>query len=137
LGLSLISAGVFLFGLRRKIWFNRVSTYPIPPASLPSKTLSKALNIDASAPSVAFAYIGSFPNRLPSHPHSRRGAMEDEKPVLEQMTDMVAEAAHVTKEAAKKAVKKVKKVAKKVMPKKSAKKKAVKKTTKKKKKSKR
>jgi hypothetical protein len=53
--------------------------------------------------------------------------MEDEKPVLEQMTDMVVEAAHVTKEAAKKAVKKVKKVAKKVMPKKSAKKKAVKK----------
>ncbi len=46
------------------------------------------------------------------------------------MTDMMAEAAHVTKEAAKKAVKKVKKVAKKVMPKKSAKKKAVKKTTK-------
>jgi hypothetical protein len=28
--------------------------------------------------------------------------MEDEKPVLEQMTDMMAEAAHVTKEAAKK-----------------------------------
>jgi hypothetical protein len=43
LGLSLISAGVFLFGLRRKISFNRVSTYPIPPANLPSKTLSIAL----------------------------------------------------------------------------------------------
>jgi hypothetical protein len=42
LGLSLISAGVFLFGLRRKIWLNRVSTYPIPPANLPSKTLSIA-----------------------------------------------------------------------------------------------
>jgi hypothetical protein len=28
--------------------------------------------------------------------------MEDEKPVLEQMTDMMAEAAHVTKETAKK-----------------------------------
>src|ERR1700681_2502157 len=38
--------------------------------------------------------------------------MEDEKPVLEQMTNMMAEAAHVTKEAAKKAVKKAKKVAK-------------------------
>ena len=57
--------------------------------------------------------------------------MDDEKPVLEQMTDMMAGAAHVTKEAAKKAVRKVKKVAKKVMPKKSAKKKAVKKSTKK------
>jgi hypothetical protein len=37
-GLSLISASVFLFGLRRKIWLNRVSTYPISPANLPSKT---------------------------------------------------------------------------------------------------
>ena len=39
--------------------------------------------------------------------------MEDEKPVLEQMTDMMAEAAHVTKEAAKKAVKKTTKKKKK------------------------
>jgi hypothetical protein len=29
--------------------------------------------------------------------------VDDEKPVLEQMTDTMAEAAHVTKEAAKKA----------------------------------
>ena len=86
---------------------------------------------------MAFAYIGSLPKSVTLTFSFLEGAMEDEKPVLEQMTDMMAGAAQVTKEAAKKAVKKVKKVAKKVMPKKSAKKKAVKKTTKKKKKSKR
>jgi hypothetical protein len=137
LGLSLISAGVFLFGLRRKIWFNHVSTYPIPPANQPSKTLSIALNIDASGSFSGFCVYWGIPESVTLTSSFQEGAMEDEKPVLEQMTDMVAEAAHVTKEAAKKAVKKVKKVAKKVMPKKSAKKKAVKKTTKKKKKSKR
>jgi hypothetical protein len=34
-GLSLISAAVFLFGLCRKIWLNRFSAYPLPPANLP------------------------------------------------------------------------------------------------------
>ena len=48
--------------------------------------------------------------------------MEGDKPILEQMTDMMADAAHATKTAAKSAVRKVKKVAKKMMPKKSAKK---------------
>ena len=35
LGLSLISAVVFLFGLARKIYLNRFSAYPLPPANLP------------------------------------------------------------------------------------------------------
>jgi hypothetical protein len=35
LGLSLISAGAFLFGLARKIWLNRFSAYPLPPVNLP------------------------------------------------------------------------------------------------------
>jgi hypothetical protein len=64
LGLFLISAGVFLFGLRRKIWFNRVSTYPIPPASLPSKTLSKALNIDASGSFGGFCVYWVIPESV-------------------------------------------------------------------------
>jgi len=34
--------------------------------------------------------------------------MDNEKPVLEQMTEMMADAAHATKEAAKKAVKRSK-----------------------------
>jgi hypothetical protein len=34
--------------------------------------------------------------------------MDDQKPLLEQMTDVVVDAAHATKEAAKTAVKKVK-----------------------------
>jgi hypothetical protein len=54
--------------------------------------------------------------------------MDDEKPVLEQMTDAMSSAADATKEAAKTAVKKVRKaakrVAKKVTPKKKAAKKA-------------
>jgi|SRR5665213_1618826 len=33
--LSLVSAGVFLYGLGRKIWLNRFSAYPIAPANLP------------------------------------------------------------------------------------------------------
>src|SRR4029077_17132232 len=120
-----------------------VSTYPIPPANQPSKTLSIALNIDASGSFSGFCVYWVIPESVTLTSSFQEGAMEDEKPVLEQMTDMVAEAAHVTKEAAKKAVKKVKKIAKKVMPKKgakksqSAKKMAVKRTTKTKKKSKR
>jgi len=54
--------------------------------------------------------------------------MDDEKPVLEQMTDAMSSAADATKEAAKTAVKKVRKgrkrIAKKVTPKKKAAKKA-------------
>jgi hypothetical protein len=36
LGLSLVSAIAFLFGLGRKIWLNRISAYTLPPADLPS-----------------------------------------------------------------------------------------------------
>ena len=36
LALSLIGAGQFLFGLGRKIWLNRISSYGLPPANLPS-----------------------------------------------------------------------------------------------------
>jgi hypothetical protein len=73
--------------------------------------------------------FGAFPtfapslNRLASAQRFWRArAMDDEKPVLEKMTDMMADAAHATKEVAKSAVKKVKKAAKKMMLKKSAKK---------------
>ena len=64
LGLSLISAVVFLFGLRRKIWFNRVGTYPIPPASLPSITLSIALNIEASGSFSGFCVYWVIPESV-------------------------------------------------------------------------
>jgi hypothetical protein len=64
LGLSLISAGVFLFGLRRKIWLNRVSTYPIPPANLPSKTLSIAFKIDASGSFTGFGVYWVIPESV-------------------------------------------------------------------------
>jgi hypothetical protein len=66
----------------------------------------------------------------------REGNMEADKPILEQMTDMMADAAHATKKATKSAVRKVKKVAKKMMPKKSPKKSAVKKKPAKKKRAK-
>jgi hypothetical protein len=36
LALSLISAGMFLWGLGRKMWLNRWSAYQTPPANLPS-----------------------------------------------------------------------------------------------------
>ena len=35
LGLSLVSAVAFLFGVLRKLWLNRWSAYPLPPAGLP------------------------------------------------------------------------------------------------------
>jgi len=35
-GLSLISAVIFLAGLARKLWLNRWSAYPLPPANLPT-----------------------------------------------------------------------------------------------------
>src|SRR5882757_6045573 len=54
--------------------------------------------------------------------------MDDEKPVLEQMTDAMSSAAEATKEAAKTAVKKVRKAAKRVAKKVTAKKKAAKKS---------
>jgi hypothetical protein len=36
LGLSLIGACQFLYGLGRKIWLNRISAYPVPPANVPT-----------------------------------------------------------------------------------------------------
>ena len=62
-GRSLISAGSS-FGLRRKIWFNRVSTYRIPPVNLPSKTLSIALNIDASGSFSGFCVYWVIPESV-------------------------------------------------------------------------
>jgi hypothetical protein len=35
-GLSLISAALFLWGLGRKIWLNRWSSYQVAPADLPT-----------------------------------------------------------------------------------------------------
>lgn len=35
LSLSLISAVLFLWGLARAVWLNRISAYPLPPAELP------------------------------------------------------------------------------------------------------
>jgi len=54
--------------------------------------------------------------------------MDDEKPVLEQMTDAMSSAAEATKEAAKTAVKKVRKAAKRVAKKVTPNKKAAKKS---------
>lgn len=36
LGLSLIGACAFLYGLGRKLWLNRISAYQVPPANLPT-----------------------------------------------------------------------------------------------------
>jgi hypothetical protein len=36
LGLSLIGAVYFLWGLGRKIWLNRISAYELPPSNLPT-----------------------------------------------------------------------------------------------------
>ena len=36
LGLSLVGAIAFLWGLGRKIWLNRISAYQVPPADLPT-----------------------------------------------------------------------------------------------------
>jgi hypothetical protein len=36
LGLSLVGALAFLYGLGRKVWLNRVSAYQVPPANLPT-----------------------------------------------------------------------------------------------------
>ena len=36
LGLSLIGALAFLYGLGRKVWLNRISAYGLPPANLPT-----------------------------------------------------------------------------------------------------
>jgi hypothetical protein len=47
-----------------KIWFNRVGTYPIPPASLPSITLSIALNIEASGSFSGFCVYWVIPESV-------------------------------------------------------------------------
>jgi hypothetical protein len=37
LGLSMVGAAAFLWGLARKIWLNRWSAYQVAPANLPTQ----------------------------------------------------------------------------------------------------